>query len=83
MLFTVFLMPGAEIYSDIYNDFSGVIQHAINLLVRISEGLMPRPILHLVLVAVSHTFILPGLVSGRGMRWVCPSCSGTMLSSVR
>jgi len=72
VLFTVFHLPGAEIYSDVFRDFFVAIQHAINLLVWIAVGLLLRPI-HLrtllppmALVFVIHLFLLPAIVFAAG-----------------
>jgi len=68
LLFTVFNLPGAEIYDDVFVEFFVVIQHALNLLVWISLGLLLRPVQArtfvplLALVAIVHHFLLPALV---------------------
>ncbi|MFA5266657.1 MAG: AEC family transporter [Methanoregula sp.] len=68
VLFTVFHLPGADIYADVFTEFFVVIQHALNLLVWIALGLLLRPVRArtlvplLALVAVIHLFILPALV---------------------
>ena len=72
VLFSVFHLPGADIYYDLFTDFFVVIQHAINLLVWIAVGLLLRPIrlrtlLPLLgLVIVIHMFLLPVLVFAGG-----------------
>lgn len=79
VLFTVFHLPGAEIYSDIFNDFFVVIQHAINLLVWIAVGLLLRPVrlrtllVPLVLVVAIHLFLLPAIVCAGGYATVLPA----------
>ena len=72
VLFSVFHLPGADIYQDVFLDFFVVIQHAINLLVWIAVGLLLRPIrlrtfLPLLgLVVIIHLLLLPGLVFAGG-----------------
>ena len=71
-LLTVFNLPGAEIYDDIFFEFFVVIQHALNLLVWVALGLLLRPVPArtfvplLALVAIVHLFILPALVFAGG-----------------
>lgn len=68
LLFTFFNLPGADIYDDVFVEFFFVIQHALNLLVWISLGLLLRPVQVrtfvplLALVAIVHLFLLPALV---------------------
>lgn len=72
LLFTVFQLPGTDIYDDIFFEFFVVIQHALNLLVWIALGLLLRPVRVrtilplLVLVAIVHLFVLPALVFAGG-----------------
>lgn len=72
LLFTVFNLPGADIYDDIFVEFFVVIQHALNLLVWIALGLLLRPVQArtviplLALVAIVHLFVLPALVFAGG-----------------
>jgi predicted permease len=78
ILFTMFHIPGADIYFDIFTEFFVVIQHAINLLVWIAVGLLLRPVQAkrlvplLLLVAVIHLFILPVLVFAGGYAATLP-----------
>ena len=78
LLFTIFHLPGADIYSDVFTEFFVVIQHAINLLVWIAVGLLLRPVRLrtflplLALVVVIHLIVLPALVFYGGYATAMP-----------
>jgi malate permease and related proteins len=84
LLFTVFHLPGADIYTDIFNEFFVVIQHAINLLVWIAVGLLLRPVRLrtllplLTLVTVIHLVILPAVVYAGGYAAAIPAMQRTV-----
>ena len=72
VLFSVFHLPGADIYYDVFTEFFVVIQHAINLLVWIAVGLLLRParlrtlLPFLGIVVLIHLILLPVLVFAGG-----------------
>lgn len=72
LLFTVFNLPWADIYDDVFVEFFVVIQHALNLLVWIALGLLLRPVRArtllplLALVAIIHLVVFPALVFAGG-----------------
>jgi len=78
VLFSVFHLPGAEIYYDVFTEFFVVIQHAINLLVWIAVGLLLRPVRLrtflplLALVVAIHLIVLPALVFCGGYATAMP-----------
>ena len=79
VLFTVFQVPGAGLYTDFFQDFFVVIQHALNLLVWIAVGLLLRPVQirtllpPLVIVVAVHLCLLPALVFLLGYAAVLPA----------
>jgi predicted permease len=84
ILFTVFHLPGADIFNDVFTEFFVVIQHAINLLVWIAVGLLLRPVQArrlaplLALVAAIHLLLLPAIVFACGYAAALPAMQRTV-----